>query len=426
MLTSSLLLLLSTTAALGHYTYPAHYIEEEYQYDEDKEEESEAEFVPVFLSSPHTVRVRSGARARLECAVDRLGPMVMSWSKVTGSNTSYLVTGSMVLVSDPRIEVQVTQTVSTLLIRDTRQEDEGEYQCSVSSHPPVHIKLWLKLSAPPEVEILGRPSTGVLSVRSGEELALVCQGRGEPPPHLVWMREESRLPDGSSYLSADQLIFSRVSPSHSGVYSCTGGTAKQSLTVKVLHPPLVTLDQSYHHSTGGGSRLELVCTVQAEPPATVEWWRSGLSLAGLGVVGGRAKVEYRDKGRHVLTLNSPVQEDLGPYSCSANNSEGAVKVSLDLKDPSIPPTVSNLTSNNSSPPPATPQVVKTLADQEHEEESHQMLKHIIHKMNKFDKLSHDIVSAIKESNRFLYQILRNQKKILTEETSLSPNRQDSL
>ena len=44
------------------------------------------------------------------------------------------------------------------------------------------------------------------------------------------------------------------------------------------------------------------------PPCTrVEWWRGGLSLEGLGEVGGRARVELREGGRHVLSLGSPQQ-----------------------------------------------------------------------------------------------------------------------
>ena len=41
----------------------------------------------------------------------------------------------------------------------------------------------------------------------------------------------------------------------------------------------------------------------------------------------------------------------------------------------------------------------TLQRAEKEEENHLLLKHIVHKMNKFDKLHKDIVTAIKESNR---------------------------
>ena len=37
---------------------------------------------------------------------------------------------------------------------------------------------------------------------------------------------------------------------------------------------------------------------------------------------------------------------------------------------------------------------------------------MLHKMKKFDKFNTDMVRAIKQSNRYLYQILRNQKMLL--------------
>ena len=47
-----------------------------------------------------------------------------------------------------------------------------------------------------------------------------------------------------------------------------------------------------------------------------------------------------------------------------------------------------------------------------EKSDHRLLKHMMHKMKKFDKFNTDMVRAIKQSNRYLYQILRNQKILL--------------
>ena len=47
---------------------------------------------------------------RLECAVDRLGPMVLSWRRLDNvsmsSAGSYLATGRLVMVADPRVQVR--------------------------------------------------------------------------------------------------------------------------------------------------------------------------------------------------------------------------------------------------------------------------------------------------------------------------------
>ena len=44
------------------------------------------------------------------------------------------------------------------------------------------------LSVAPSVEIL-KPQGHTYKIRSGEELALVCHGHGDPKPAIVWKRE---------------------------------------------------------------------------------------------------------------------------------------------------------------------------------------------------------------------------------------------
>jgi len=393
--------------ALGSsYEYPD-YNGEEYDYNDYKdyqEGDSTQIPVPVFLTSPKTHYVEPGGRARLDCRLDQLGPMVVSWSRVLGTNTSYLATGTVVMVQDQRVSVETSPTSSTLLIIRAEKKDEGEYICQVSSQPPVHIKLSLRIKVPASVEILG-VSSGKLKLKQGDELALVCKGEGQPPPVISWRREGKPLPDGSLVLLADQIIYTRVTSEHSGTYTCSAGHNKvnQSVEVTVLHPPTVSLDQSYQHGPKGAT-LELVCTVKALPAAKVEWWRSGLSLEGLGEVGGRAKVEFRPPGSHILSLESPIQSDLGVYSCSANNSLGFEKATIDVSGP----------GNIDQATPAMNLVAdaEVVRRVEKDEENHRLLKHIVHRINKFDKLHKDLITAMRESNRYLAQLLRDQKKLL--------------
>ena len=53
---------------------------------------------------------------------------------------------------------------------------------------PKKHKIVKLFSVPPSVEIL-KPSGLPYKMRSGEELALVCHGHGDPMPTLVWKRE---------------------------------------------------------------------------------------------------------------------------------------------------------------------------------------------------------------------------------------------
>ena len=158
----------------GYFTYNDNYSEENYEY-EDVEERKEANFVPVFQSSPTVYRIQRGDTARLECKVDRLGPMVLSWKKLKGNGSECIVNGSKVMTDiSRRVSVRTSSSVSTLIVRKVRPIDTGEYQCEVSSTPPVHLTHELKIRTRPSVMILGENR---ISLKEGEELALVCKVR---------------------------------------------------------------------------------------------------------------------------------------------------------------------------------------------------------------------------------------------------------
>ena len=129
----------------GFYTYDDNYSEENYEYNEEVEVEEEADFVPVFESSPMVYRVRRGNTARLECKVDNLGPMILSWRRLINNSSAYIATGSILMERDKRFSVLTSTTSSMLLITLMTPKDTGEYVCEVSSTPPVHIKHWLKM-----------------------------------------------------------------------------------------------------------------------------------------------------------------------------------------------------------------------------------------------------------------------------------------
>merc|ERR1711915_407934 len=96
-----LIFLTSNQTISGYYTYNDNYSEENYEYENVKEEE-EYSFVPVLQSSPTVYRVKRGHTARLDCKVDKLGPMVLSWKKVSGNSSEYIVTGRTVMTDRSR------------------------------------------------------------------------------------------------------------------------------------------------------------------------------------------------------------------------------------------------------------------------------------------------------------------------------------
>ena len=82
---------------------------------------------------------------RLECSVDRLGPMVLSWRRIINETSHYVATGKLIMVNDKRMSLLTSTASSSLLITLVRAEDAGQYVCEVSSSPPVHMTHWIKI-----------------------------------------------------------------------------------------------------------------------------------------------------------------------------------------------------------------------------------------------------------------------------------------
>ena len=158
----------------GYFKYNDNYSEENYEY-EDVEEKKETNFIPVFQSFPTVYKIQKGDTARLECKVDRLGPMVLSWKKPKDNSSEYIVIGNKVMTDrSRRVSVRTGSSISTLIVTKIRPNDTGQYQCEVSSTPPVHMSHELKIRNRPRVTILGK---SWISLNEGEELALVCKVR---------------------------------------------------------------------------------------------------------------------------------------------------------------------------------------------------------------------------------------------------------
>lgn len=73
----------------------------------------------------------------------------------------------------------------------------------------------------------------------GDELALVCEGAGDPEPSIAWRRLRKRMPDGRDKIKGSQIIFKNVTRKHAGTYVCEGSngpgeTATDTIKVNVI------------------------------------------------------------------------------------------------------------------------------------------------------------------------------------------------
>merc|ERR1711976_710253 len=90
--------------------------------------------------------------------------------------------------------------------------------------------------------------------------------------------------------------------------------------------------------------------------------------------------------------------------CIANNTEGTTMATADIRA-SSPMKVEKVHSDHG--------IFNESLNEVSDKEKHDvMMRHLMHKLNSVEKVTKQMVKAMKESNRYLHNILRNQKKLL--------------
>ncbi|XP_037886282.1 uncharacterized protein LOC119635525 isoform X2 [Glossina fuscipes] len=186
-----------------------------------------------FRLEPQNTRIAQGDTALLECAAPRGIPEpAVLWKK----NGQILD-----LESSKRIRLV---DGGNLAVQDTRQSDEGQYQCVAKN--PVGIResktATLKVHIKPFI-IRGPHDQTVLE---GSSVTFPCRVGGDPMPDVLWLRTASggNMPlDRVSVLEDRSLRLERVTVADEGEYSCEADnvvgaiSAMGTLTVYVPESP---------------------------------------------------------------------------------------------------------------------------------------------------------------------------------------------
>ena len=131
------------------------------------------------------------------------------------------------------------------------------------------------------------------------------------------------MPDGSSEIESEMVIFSDVTKKHAGIYKCsaTNGFGKQAskkVEVVVEYSPEVEVSEVFVQ-TKSGEKAEIVCQVHAVPKPTIMWTKDGQTVRE----SSRVKTNHFGGGRHLLTIMGVQPADFGKYSCKAANKLGS-------------------------------------------------------------------------------------------------------
>ncbi|KAG7516165.1 roundabout-like 4 isoform X1 [Solea senegalensis] len=113
-----------------------------------------------------------------------------------------------------------TELSGKLIIAPAEKNHSGAYVCVASNTEGVRESRAARLSVLAKPVLVLKPEN--VSVRTGESAHFYCRAKGDPPPSVVWSREQGSLPNGRYLVNPDQTLqIHYVTTQDAGKYVCT-------------------------------------------------------------------------------------------------------------------------------------------------------------------------------------------------------------
>ncbi|KAJ0175778.1 hypothetical protein K1T71_008937 [Dendrolimus kikuchii] len=193
---------------------------------------------PYFdASTPDNVTGLVGHPVTLLCKVKNLQNRTVSW--VRHRDIHLLTVGRYTYTSDQRFEAQHKPRSEewALRIRSPQRRDSGQYECQISTTPPIGHAVYLNI-VEPETEILGGPD---LFIYAGSTINLTCIVRHtpEPPNTINWTHRGKTINFDSTrggislvtekgIHSSSRLLVQSARTSDAGSYQCVPDNAQSA------------------------------------------------------------------------------------------------------------------------------------------------------------------------------------------------------
>uniref|UniRef100_A0A673VJC2 Peroxidasin like n=1 Tax=Suricata suricatta TaxID=37032 RepID=A0A673VJC2_SURSU len=215
----------------------------------------------------------------------------------------------------------------TLMIRNTRESDQGEYQCMArNSAGEVRTQnAVLRHSSPPaKPRFITQPQDTEVLV--GMSITLECVATGHPHPHITWRRGRGEALDASRHLATSGgLYLQNITLRDHGPFTChadnTQGSVQATANIIVQAPPRFTIIPKDQMVLEGHS-VEFLCEAEGNPPPIIAWTKAGGQL-------------LQESPRTVLSsgtlrIDHTAHHDEGQYECQAVSPLGVKKASVQL------------------------------------------------------------------------------------------------
>ncbi|XP_030433359.1 Down syndrome cell adhesion molecule isoform X4 [Gopherus evgoodei] len=243
------------------------------------------------------------------------------------------------------------QTVTGLLIENTRPSDSGNYVCEVWNNygtaeviGHLHVKQPLKATINPR------------KVKSsvGSQVSLSCSVTGTEDQELSWYRNGEIINPGNNVrimgINRENLIMDGMAKSDGGAYQCFVRKDKmsaQDYVQVVLEDGTPKIISAFSEKVvSPGEPVSLMCNVKGTPLPTVTWTLDEDPIIKDG--NHRISQIITSEGNVVsyLNISNTQVRDGGVYRCTANNSAGVIlyQARINVRGPASIRPMKNITA----------------------------------------------------------------------------------
>ncbi|XP_077637823.1 cell adhesion molecule DSCAM isoform X3 [Lonchura striata] len=243
------------------------------------------------------------------------------------------------------------QTVTGLLIENTRPSDSGSYVCEVWNNygtaeviGRLHVKQPLKATISPR------------KVKSsvGSQVSLSCSVTGTEDQELSWYRNGEIINPGNNVritgINRENLIMDGMAKSDGGAYQCFVRKDKmsaQDYVQVVLEDGTPKIISAFSEKVvSPGEPVSLMCNVKGTPLPTITWTLDEDPIVKDG--SHRISQIITSEGNVVsyLNISNTQVRDGGVYRCTANNSAGVVlyQARINVRGPASIRPMKNITA----------------------------------------------------------------------------------
>ncbi|XP_055683927.1 protein amalgam isoform X1 [Lutzomyia longipalpis] len=318
-------------------------------------------FEPDFVFPLENVTVAAGRDATFTCVVNNLGGYRVSgdstqarvaWIKADAK--AILAIHEHVITNNDRLSVTHNDfNTWTLVIRNVKMEDRGQYMCQVNTDPMKMQTAFLEVVIPPD--IIYEETSGDMMVPEGGSAKLVCKARGYPKPKIVWRREDGReiiarnAPHGktkSLAVEGETLWLSKLTRSEMGAYLCIASngvppSVSKRMKLQVHFHPLIQVPNQLVGAPYG-TDVTLICNVEASPKAINYWQRENGEMI---ITNDRYAMTETENSMYavqmVLVIKKLQKADFGGFKCISKNSIGDAEGTIRLYQMEPPKSTKN-------------------------------------------------------------------------------------